>query len=488
MDAFHLTPGNVFAGQYRVIRPLAAGGMGAVYVVEQLSTGKQRALKLMLPLAIADGERRFAQEARTSSLIPSEHVVDVIDAGVDDDTGVPWLAMELLSGESLEHYLERRGYLAAPEVFDILQQLCHALVAAHDLGVVHRDLKPDNLFLSKSRTGMSSSFLVKVLDFGLAKVVDRASRNTAAMGTPLWMAPEQTEVDAPISCAADVWALGLIAFRMLAGAPYWRSAQLGLQPLLRELLIDPLEPASVRASEVGQAELPVGFDAWFARAVAREPSERFQHAREAWLELAPLLSRGMPASVPPISAQSLPASGASAAAALVMGETTAINAIAKGSGSVVSAISEPPIQTLRGVVGAAAAAQTPAAPPSRVRLFAALAVSALATASVGGYFVLRSGGGHGDSPRAGSTSPAVTELAPLPTPTTHVPSVATSEPAQPAPSADGVASAAPAEAPPPTPNDLAAKAARPGKAKVKPSAPSASPPAAASVETLPDLL
>src|SRR6188768_2240165 len=108
-----LSPGQIFAGQFRVEKALAQGGMGAVYVVEQLSTGKKRALKLMLPsAAVVDGARRFEQEARTSSLIPSEHVVDVIAAGIEGPERIPWLAMELLEGESLEAHLERIGPLS----------------------------------------------------------------------------------------------------------------------------------------------------------------------------------------------------------------------------------------------------------------------------------------------------------------------------------------------------------------------------------------
>src|SRR5450432_1296253 len=106
-----LTPGTVFAGDYRVIQPLSEGGMGAVYVAEQISTGKHRALKLMLPQLVADPSlrRRFEQEARIASLIESEHVVEVVGAGVDAGTGLPWLAMELLNGEDLSKCVRRRG-------------------------------------------------------------------------------------------------------------------------------------------------------------------------------------------------------------------------------------------------------------------------------------------------------------------------------------------------------------------------------------------
>jgi len=290
-SALELQEGQVFAGQFRVLRPLAQGGMGAVYVVEQLSTGKKRALKLMLPsAAVVDGTRRFEQEARTSSLIPSEHVVDVIAAGVEGPERVPWLAMELLEGESLESYLDRTGPLSPDQTYEILAQLCHCLSAAHDLGVVHRDLKPDNIFLAHSRSA-SGEFMVKVLDFGLATVLEPNSRNTTALGSPLWMAPEQTQTNEPISLGTDVWAMGLIVFRMLSGRHYWRAIDGSLGSLLREVVIDPLPAASARSRELGGAELPAGFDEWFEQCVVRFPAYRFDHARSAWEALQPVLVR-----------------------------------------------------------------------------------------------------------------------------------------------------------------------------------------------------
>jgi serine/threonine protein kinase len=288
-SALELRDGQVFAGQFRVLKPLAQGGMGAVYVVEQLSTGKKRALKLMLPsAAVVDGTRRFEQEARTSSLIPSEHVVDVIAAGVEGPERIPWLAMELLEGESLESHLERSGPLSPSQAYEILVQLAHCLSAAHDLGVVHRDLKPDNIFLAHSRSA-SSEFMVKVLDFGLATVLEPNSRNTTALGSPLWMAPEQTQTNEPISLGTDVWAIGLIVFRMLSGRHYWRAVDGSLASLLREVVIDPLPSASARSRELGGAELPAGFDEWFEQCVVRFPAYRFDHARSAWEALQPVL-------------------------------------------------------------------------------------------------------------------------------------------------------------------------------------------------------
>jgi tRNA A-37 threonylcarbamoyl transferase component Bud32 len=147
-----IAPGTLFAEDYKVVSRLGAGGMGAVYVVEQLSTGKKRALKLMLPRFVTNEaiRKRFAQEARIGALIDSEHVVEVHAAGVDEESGTPWMVMELLEGETLEERVQRSGPLAPRDVRVVFEQLCHAVGAAHHAGVVHRDLKPENVFLSKA--------------------------------------------------------------------------------------------------------------------------------------------------------------------------------------------------------------------------------------------------------------------------------------------------------------------------------------------------
>ncbi len=290
-----LIPGTLFASDFRVERVLSTGGMGTVYVAEQLSTGKRRALKLMLPELVQDARlrARFEQEARVGSRVESEHVVEVVAAGVDDATRAPWLAMELLEGEDLAAWRQRRASVDPRDARRALEELCHAVGAAHRVGIVHRDLKPENLFVAKSKR-VGADFMLKVLDFGIAKLMDEArSTRTAAVGTPLWMAPEQTEAGAIVSPASDVWAIGLIAFWLLTGRSYWRGGNVenpSVGGVLREVVIDPIVPASVRAAELGATGmLPPGFDAWFARAVAREPASRFPEATSAFAALAPLL-------------------------------------------------------------------------------------------------------------------------------------------------------------------------------------------------------
>ena len=315
VDQSSLQPGSVFAGDFRIVRAMSAGGMGAVYVAEQLSTGKPRALKVMLPALVADPSlrRRFEQEARIASLIESEHVVEVVGAGVDAASNLPYLAMELLNGEDLSQLVTRGGPLASADVARIFEQLCHAVGAAHRVGVVHRDLKPENIFLAQARRA-GAVYMVKVLDFGIAKIVAEATtRQTAAMGSPIWMAPEQAD-QSPVTPATDVWALGLIAFYLLAGRSFWKTGNddyATVPQVLKEVLFEPIVPASLRATELGR-RLPPAFDGWFARCVARDPAARFADATEAAAALmsvlhgdialdATYLPAGLP-SAPPASA------------------------------------------------------------------------------------------------------------------------------------------------------------------------------------------
>ncbi len=298
-----LLPGVVVGGDFRVVQPLSAGGMGAVYVAEQLSTGKRRALKVMHPSLVVDPglRERFAQEARVGSLVQSDHVVQVVGAGVDPVLGAPWLAMELLEGENLASYVARRGPLGPHELFDILRPVCHALGAAHAAGVVHRDVKPENVFLARTQSTAAPE-VVKVLDFGIAKLIAQAqATQTSMMGTPLWMAPEQSDTLGRISPATDVWAVGLMAFWLLTGRHYWKSAShsnASVHALLREILFEPVSAPSARVAELGlPMVLPAGFDAWFLRCLAREPSQRFPDAHQAMQALeSPASSAPLPSS------------------------------------------------------------------------------------------------------------------------------------------------------------------------------------------------
>lgn len=295
MSLVQLEPGKEFGNDFRIIEPLKHGGMGSVYIVEQAQTGARRALKLMHPQLVQDPKfrKRFEQEARIGAQIKSEHVVQVIAAGVDAATGSAWLVMELLEGEDLDTCLRRRGQLPQAEAMEVLGQLCHALGAAHEVGIVHRDLKPANIFLAEARR-RGVPFTVKVLDFGIAKIVAESSTtHTEAVGSPMWMAPEQTTQDHEILPATDVWALGLLTFRLLTGRYYWKAPNkpgATTAMLFREILIEPLPSAAQRAAEHGVAGLPKGFDAWFSKCVARDPHARYANAADAFAALEKILA------------------------------------------------------------------------------------------------------------------------------------------------------------------------------------------------------
>jgi serine/threonine protein kinase len=281
-----LQPGAVIGGDFVIERKLARGGMGALYVARQRSTGRARALKILQPELLTEARQveRFMQEARIGAAIRSRHIVEVIASGVDRERGAPWLAMELLEGETLSDRVGR-GALGAAESVQLFNQLADAVGAAHEAGVVHRDLKPENLFLQHAPSE-PHHWSLKVLDFGVSKVVREhrtSATATGQIGTPLWMAPEQCDARGAIRPATDVWALGLIGFYVLTGRHYWRAANeelVNLSAIVRELLVDPIEPASLRARSLHTSIAPT-IDPWFARCLERDATARFANARDA---------------------------------------------------------------------------------------------------------------------------------------------------------------------------------------------------------------
>ncbi len=286
MSQLVLVEGAVFAERYKVIRCIAQGGMGAVYEVIHIPTKKHRALKVMHSnLLDADGMlQRFEQEARVTSDVESEYIVEVMDAGFDAQTRTPYLVMELLRGEDLSRKLKRVKRLPVEEVLTLLGQVASALDKTHQAAIVHRDLKPENMFLTTRDDG---SPRIKILDFGVAKMLAEGATSagaTQSLGTPLFMAPEQfSNAASSISPATDIYALGLIAYKLLVGANYWQD-DLGpganMWAFAGIAILGARESPVERAKRAGM-ELPAAFDEWFAKACALNPRERFGRASEA---------------------------------------------------------------------------------------------------------------------------------------------------------------------------------------------------------------
>jgi eukaryotic-like serine/threonine-protein kinase len=278
-----LHPGARFAKRYEVVRCIDLGGMGAIYEVIHLETRRRRALKLMLPSVVEneDLRRRFKLEATVAAEVESEHIVETFDAGIDDETGAPFLVMELLRGVDLSVIVKRLKKLAPRDALLILRQVALGLDKTHAAGIIHRDLKPENLFVSERDDG---SLRIKILDFGIAKVVADVTHpaKTKVMGTPLYMAPEQLTGDGRVTATADRYALAMMAFTLLVGRAYWKDeadAAESIFSFLLQVMKGHPEPATARAARLG-TDLPKGFDAWFERAAAKEPTERFETSVE----------------------------------------------------------------------------------------------------------------------------------------------------------------------------------------------------------------
>ncbi len=288
MSTDMITPGMVIAGRYRIAKQLGEGGVGAVFLVQHVHTDERLALKVLHTQMAMDPTtiERFRAEARAPARIDSDHIVRVTDADVAPEIGgAPYLVMEYLRGRDLGAESEARIKFHPKEVVLYLRQTARALDKAHAIGIVHRDLKPENIFLTVREDGTPC---VKLLDFGIAKItgtsaggVNQSKTKTGAVfGTPLYMAPEQARAQAHlIGPHTDVWALGLIAVRMLLGGDYWEAET--LSDLIVKIVVDPILPPSQRGSTFGAA-----FDAWFLRCCQRDHTQRFRSAGDAITELA----------------------------------------------------------------------------------------------------------------------------------------------------------------------------------------------------------
>jgi serine/threonine-protein kinase len=263
-------------------------------------------------LSSQDAVEKFKLEAKIAGRVNSEHIVKVFDAGFDEATDMPFLVMEYLEGLELQKVVDQAGPLPAERAILYLRQVASALDKAHGYvdpdgharPIVHRDLKPENLFLAHREDGDP---LVKVLDFGIAKVLNDSTKvSQEVKGTPLYMAFEQA-CAGRITPQTDIWALGLIAFFCLTGHSYWKSANLpesSLTQLFGEILSLPIEPPSQRARDIGASvALPAAFDAWFLRCVNREAEQRFASAGACVAALAQAFghpdTRRSPGAAPP---------------------------------------------------------------------------------------------------------------------------------------------------------------------------------------------
>ncbi len=423
----HLAPGAVFHGRYRVVRAIATGSMGALYEVIDEKTDTHRALKVMLPDVVADPDHRarFTLEARVTGGIESDHVVRVSDADVDPQSGIPFLVMDLLRGEDLGQILAARRALSPAEVALYLHQVALALDKTHAAGIVHRDLKPDNLFVTRRDDG---SPCVKILDFGIAKVVSRRrqAQTTRALGTPLYMSPEQIRGAGEIGPRADLYALGQIAYALLVGEPYWHEESLvgdSLLPLLQAVIAGATEPASVRARRRTGVTLPPAFDGWFQQAIAVDPALRFDRASAAVEALIAATSAPEASLTASSTTTSAPALSLCPPLPTTSGGTQIILPPVTSSAPALS----PPLASPALSTGTAIYPAPAPSPADRRPLGVAFGAAGIAVIAAITYFAL-----HAPAPpHAALTGTAATMPAPIPSPPASAPPPPTSAPPPP---------------------------------------------------------
>ncbi len=292
--------GDILAGKYRVESLLGKGGMGFVVAARHVQLEQRVAIKFMRPEALdAEGARqRFERESRAAVRLRSEHVARVLDVGMLEDNS-PYIVMEYLEGSNLRTLLKQRTRLGCDEAATYIMQACEAVAEAHALGMVHRDIKPTNLFLTYTPTGRPC---VKVLDFGIVKTLEDAKDGTddatlthtqAALGSPRYMAPEQVASAKKVDRRSDVWALGACLYQFVTGKPAFQAENL-LELGAKIVHEDPVDPKELRP------DLPPALAQIIMCCLDKSPERRFPDARQLGMALEQYLS----------PAPSVPASGA----------------------------------------------------------------------------------------------------------------------------------------------------------------------------------
>ncbi|MGZ8847683.1 MAG: serine/threonine protein kinase [Pyrinomonadaceae bacterium] len=275
--------GETLAGKYLVEELIKRGGMGAVYRGKHILMDKRVAIKVLHPSLAVDDHvvARFSREAKAASRISHPHAVSVTDFG-EAENGVVFLVMEYLDGRTLKDFIKSKGPMPIDQVSEILRQVAGALDAAHEQGVVHRDLKSDNIMISDTKGGEWA----KVLDFGIAKIqqpegvrdVDITAANLV-IGTPQYMSPEQCSQSGPIDARSDVYSLGIIVYEMFVG----RVPFTGESPTVIMMKQVQDEPPSILEA---RPDLPPEVGKILARTLAKQPDDRFQTAGELSKALA----------------------------------------------------------------------------------------------------------------------------------------------------------------------------------------------------------
>jgi eukaryotic-like serine/threonine-protein kinase len=277
--------GTLIAGKYRIEKLIARGGMGVLYRAWQPLIARNVAIKIVRPelMTRSDAPARFLREARVLAQLRTDHVCKVLDAGALDD-GLPYMVLEYLDGDDLRNVLNAKGRFAVPRAVDLILQVAEALAEAHALGIVHRDVKPENLFLLNDVSGAER---IKLLDFGICQTESNAARlrtpqqaDDYGLGSPHYMAPEQISAPHAFDPRIDIWSLAVVLYELISGDPPFDGDD--VTAICAQVL--GREPASLR--EVC-TDLPQGLEHVVARCLSKSPDGRYADVAELALALAP---------------------------------------------------------------------------------------------------------------------------------------------------------------------------------------------------------
>ncbi len=449
---------RVLSERYRILKKLGEGGMGVVYLAEHVVIEKKIALKVLFPdlTRRSDLVQRFLQEAKSASRIGHENVIDITDFGQSPE-GYVFIAMEYLVGQDLGQLLKASGPLPWARAQPIVLQIVKALRAAHERGIVHRDMKPENVFVVPRDDGRE---FVKVLDFGIAKVLGldedapRLTRTGMIFGTPEYMSPEQAQGQ-QVDHRVDIYAVGCILYHMLTGeVPFKAESFMGI--LSKHMLETPIAPGRRNPAIEPRVEAVIN------RAMEKDPGKRFQSMREFVEAIAPLghvpdlsgaisLSTGMPTLSTGVKARAVvPIPQQTTGPAVVVPEPLP-NATREVQGRVATPLAQANPEARRSQTEIFS--HDHEAPPPRARLGNMVVVTLAAVVALGLilFFVLRGPSGGSGSVPAGA--PATTGATPAPTagsgsPGASAPTTGTvsAEPNEVAPGSSRIAPAAPSGA------------------------------------------
>jgi serine/threonine-protein kinase len=249
---------------YRITRLIGEGGMAKVYEAEHINLGNKVAIKILDPLLASKSniKERFRNEARIMASLMHENIVRVIDYYEDDDNNVFAIVMEYLDGENLSDFIKSNGALSKELAYDLMVKILKAFGYAHSKGLVHRDVKPGNIFITSDKN-------IKILDFGIAKLLHQNAELTGTgmqMGTPMYMSPEQVKDSKHIDKRSDIYSLGVMLYYMLSGNPPYDTTTYSNFDIFNKIVNEPLPELSVNA------ELNIIIE----KATAKQPEERYQ--------------------------------------------------------------------------------------------------------------------------------------------------------------------------------------------------------------------